>query len=455
VDIVIIGSGILGAHLVFLLSRAGHSITAVDESDIKIKSIRQDYDVRTIVGNGVTPRVLLEADVPNADIVVACTDNDESNMIICFLSKEMGAKKTIARVRNPEYKGYLMGSAQSMAQSRRLSMPKTLGINLFVNPEAITTEEIVSVLCDPYIAPASEFAGGMVQMREFHVDNKNITNQPISKINFPEPCSIIAMVKSKGAIIPSAEDVISLGDHIYVISRTGAMDTLGPLFSTPMRPPKSVVVLGGDRIGFQVAKKLNELNIQVKLIESNPSRCQEIAKELTKTTVVCGEGIDTNLLVEEGVPRADAFVAATERDALNILAGQLVNSLGVPQCMIVVNRPEFISLAQSSGIDFAFSAPLLAANNIMRFVTYAQVVTTELIAGEQLQVIEYVAVPDSVITESVLGKVNLPKGTMIGSIVNNDNVIFPKPDTQVLPGDHVVMVCVPAVSQAVDKLFEK
>jgi trk system potassium uptake protein TrkA len=98
VDIVIIGSGILGAHLVFLLSRAGHSITAVDESDIKIKSIRQDYDVRTIVGNGVTPRVLLEADVPNADIVVACTDNDESTMIICFLSKEMGANKTIARV---------------------------------------------------------------------------------------------------------------------------------------------------------------------------------------------------------------------------------------------------------------------------------------------------------------------------------------------------------------------
>jgi trk system potassium uptake protein TrkA len=455
VDIVVVGSGLIGSHLIFLLSRAGHNITAIDENETQIKSIRQNFDVKTIVGNGVAPRILMEANVPAADVVIACTDNDESNIIICFLSKEMGAQKTIARVRNPEYQGYVVGNARTIIQSRKVSRPKTLGINLFVNPEAITTEEIVSVLFDPYIAPASEFAGGIVQMREFRIDNKIITDQPIGKMNFPEPCSIIAMVKSKVAILPGAEDTIGFNDHAYVISKTGAMDTLGPLFSTPTRPPKSVVVLGGDRIGFQIAKKLNEKNVQVKLIESNLERCQEIAKELTKTIVVHGQGIDTNLLIEEGVPRADAFVAATERDEFNILAGQLVSGLGVPQCMVVVNRPEFISLAQGSGIDFAFSAPLLAANNIMRFITYAQVVTTELIAGEQLQVIEYIAEPNSSIAENVLGKVKLPSGAIIGAITHNNDVVFPKPDDRVVTGDHVIIVCVPALSQTVDKLFAK
>ncbi len=299
--IIIVGAGLIGYRIASLLIREGHDVVVVDQSESELEVIGRQLDAKTILGSGATPRVLREAEVERADLLIATTNNDETNMITCFIARELGARKTVARVRNPEYTGYLVSRVESPIRPRRVVRPKTLGIDLFVNPENIAAEEIVTILSNLYLTALHEFARGRVQVREFAVENEAVANQPIRDIAFVKPCSVAAIVRPTEFIVPSEDDVIHLGDHIYLASAKEDMNELGGMFSEPKRPAKTVVILGGERVGFRVASALEQRGGQIKIIEPNISRCQEIAQKLKRTVVIQGEGTDSDFLIEEGV----------------------------------------------------------------------------------------------------------------------------------------------------------
>ncbi len=298
-------------HLASVLAEGKHEVTIIDPSDTTVEAIRRQMDVKTIVGNATTPKVLREAEVGRADLVLAVTSNDETNMLICFLAKELGAAMTVSRVRNLDYSGYFVTAAKSPIASRKVVRPKTLGIDLIINPEVTVAEEIVENLCTACTTPVSSFVENRLQLAEFRVEQKPFIGKPISKLKFSEPCLIVAVAREAATFIPGPDEILREDDHIYLVAATESIQTLNNQIAKPQEPVKNIVIFGGRRTGALIAENLEKQAVSVMIIEQDQARCQEIAATLKKTTVILGDATDRDLLIEQGVPSADAFVATT------------------------------------------------------------------------------------------------------------------------------------------------
>jgi trk system potassium uptake protein TrkA len=451
--IVIGGAGVVGFHIASLLAKENHEVAVVEQSEEALENVSRQLDVKTVLGDVAIPRTLKEAETHRADLVIAVTNSDETNMITCFIAKELGARMTVARVRNPEYSGYFIGTASSPSAPRKVVRPKTFGVDFFINPVSEAAREIVTILSGFYSTPVESFADGLVQIREFRAERETVTDRPVSGITFPKPCLIVAVLRAEGIFIPSADEVIKPGDRVYLIASREHLDEIGEMFAEPQHPAKSVVVLGGGRVGVLVAEGLRDEGISVKIIEKSLSRCQEIAPKLEGVSVVQGDGTDRDFLVEQGVPLADGFVASTESDELNILSGLLAKKLGVSRNLVLVNNPGNISLADAVGVDVAGSPPLLTARKIARFVLHGWAVSVSLLAGEQIQAVEFVARPAIPIINHKVAEAGLPKGVVAGAIIRDSTVIIPPDDSAVHTGDHVVVVSPLNLTPAVERLF--
>ena len=452
--IIIAGGGIVGFHIASLLAEEKHEVVVVEQSEETLENIRHQLDTKTILGNAATPKVLREAEAHRADLIIAVTNNDETNMLTCFIAKELGANTTAARIRNPEYSGYFITSGKSSSAPRKVIRPKSLGIDVFINPEVEAAKEIMSILSSFYSTPIESFANGLVQIREFKVEKGTIVDKPLRDIIFPKPCVVAAIIRAGELIMPNAGELIKQNDHIYLVASRESMDELGERFAQPQRPAKSVVILGGGRVSFLVTEGLQRRGVLVKVIEENISRCQEIAAKLEGVAVVQGDSTDRDFLIEQGVPSADAFVATTESDKLNILCGLLAKNLGVPRSLILVNKPGYIPLAEAVGVDVAASPSLLTARKIAHFVLHGGAISAALLGGKQLQAVEFVTSSTAHITQRKVIEAGLPKGAIIGAITHNDRVIFPSNDSVVQPGDHVIVISPLSVTLAVEKFFK-
>ncbi len=451
--IIIAGGGVVGFHIASLLAEEEQEVVVVEQSEEALDNIRHQLDVKTILGNAATPKVLREAEVHRADLTIAVTNSDETNMLTCFIAKELGASTTAARIRNPEYSGYFVTTGKSPSAPRKIIRPKSLGIDVFINPEAEAAKEIMSILSSFYSTPIESFANGLIQIREFKVEKGTIVNKPLRDIAFPKPCVVAAIIRAGEIIMPNASEVIKQDDHIYLVASRESMDELGERFAQPQRPAKSVVILGGGRVGFLVAEGLQGHGVLVKVIEENISRCQEVAAKL-EGVVVQGDGTDRDFLIEQGVPSADAFVATTENDELNILCGLLAKNLGVSRSLILVNKPGYIPLAEAVGVDVAASPSLLTARKIAHFVLEGGAISAALLGGKQLQAVEFVTSSTARVAQRKIAEAGLPKGAIVGAITHNDRVIIPPDDSVVQPGDHIIIISPLSVTPAVEKLFK-
>lgn len=453
-NVVVVGAGVGGYHIASTLSREGHSVVVVEQSGTALENVRRYLDVRTVQGSGSNPRVLREAEAPDADLVVAFSASDETNMVSCLLAKALGAKRTVARVRNPEYSGYLVTSAKSPVGPRRVITPESLGIGLFVNPDIMAAEELASILSGFYAVSIEEFAEGRVQAREFPVESETAINKSVREIALPRPCVVAAVVRPTGIIMPARDEPLQKDDHVLVVSSARFMDELGAAFRQTTPPARSVVVVGGERVGFRLAQLLEKRSVGVKLIEPDPVRADEVAALLSKTEVVHGEGTDSELLVEEGVSESDAFIAASVRDESNILMALLAKSLGARRSLTVVERAQYVTLGEAVGLDVVLSPLLLAAGGIVRLVRSPSVVNMAFMAGSRLEVLEFVAGRTAPIANRRLGEVGMPNGAVVGAIVRGESVMLPRANTRIEPGDHVVVVSLPTSVPTLTRVFE-
>ncbi len=452
--IVIVGAGAAGFYVAQLLSREKQEIVVIEQDEEAAEQVRRELDVGVVVGNAAIPRILWQAEVQRADLVVAVTGVDESNMITCFMAKELGAKKTIARVRNPEYSGYLLVGGKSPYATRKVVRPRSLGVDLFVNPEIEAAREIVSILSGLYVTPMEEFADGRVQLREFKADSAAVVGKRLSEIPFPRPCTVVMQGHGDVIGVPAPDAMVTKGDRLYLVASRKDMDQLGAIFEVPRRSPRTVVVFGGGTIGFHVAESLEKRGVQVKLIEKNVARSQEISSRLKRTVVIHGGRPDRELLADEGVANADAFVATTGDESLNILAGLVAKDVGVSRNIVVVDEPEYIPLAEAVGVDVAMSPLLLCGSRIAHYILHGGAVAVALLGKEDAQVIEFVVGANARISKQAIGELEWPRHAVIGAIVRGDAVMLPARTTTIEPGDTVIVAALIDEIPNVERLFK-
>jgi len=452
--IIIAGGGVVGFNIASLLAEEEHEVVVIEKSEPALENIRRQLDVKTIRGNAATPRVLRDAEVGRADLILAVTNSDETNMITCFLAKELGASRTAARIRNPEYSGYFLAPAKSPLAPRKIVRPKSIGVDLFINPEVEVAKAVMAILSGFYSSPVEQFAGGLVQIREFKVEGAELVDKKLAEIALPKPCVVAAIVRAGGVILPSADEIIQADDSVHLVAHRDFMDELGQIFSPPKRPVKSVVILGGGRVGVLVAEGLVGRGVRVKLIEHDINRSQEIAARLSGAVVLQGDGTNRDFLIEQGVPSADAFVADTENDELDILCCLLAKSLGVPRSLTVVKNPSYVPLAEAAGIDVAGSPTLLAARKIAHFVLSGGAISAALLEGKQLEAVEFVVGPTAHIVNKKISQAGLPEEAVAGAVIHNDQVIIPPNDRVVRPEDHVIVISPLSVLHDVEKVFK-
>ncbi|WP_227765472.1 Trk system potassium transporter TrkA [Zhaonella formicivorans] len=441
--IIIIGAGKVGFSLAQRLSEEKHDIVLI-ERDRERREIVDNYlDVMTIVGHGASPRVLEAAGVKNSDLVIAVTDIDEVNMIACMTAKHFGARKTIARVRDPEYAEYSKSFFKQLA-----------GIDLIINPELVTAIEISKVLKTPAALDVEDYAEGKVQLVELRVDpGSPVIGRTLKEAVLPPAVLIAAILRDDKIIIPRGHDTIKKDDIVFIVGQTESMEEAEIIIGTVRPPVQKVMILGGGRIGLYLAKILESYNMDVKLIENNREQCEYLATQLKSTLVLHGDGTDLDLLKEEGAGDVDAFIALTSDDKTNFLIAQLAKQLGAQKTVVQVKRSDYIPIMEHVGIDVAISPRIITAGVILRLVRRGEIVSISLLEGDKAEVIEMELTTPGPFLDVPLQKANFPAGTLVGAIVREGKVIIPNGRDVFKLGDKIVVFSLPQQVSKIESFF--
>ncbi|AFV13050.1 Trk system potassium uptake protein TrkA [Thermacetogenium phaeum DSM 12270] len=441
--VIVVGAGKVGFNIAQILSREGHDVVLIEKDEERIQVVQEHLDIQTICGSGASCATLEEAGVREADMFVAVTESDELNLVACIMAKQYGVPKTIARARNPEY----------VESSRQISYAK-VGIDLLINPERVTALEIVKLLENPQARDVEFYADGKIQLEELEIrDDLPLASRQINQLKNLGQFLIVAIIREGRLIIPGGDDYLRPRDRVYIIARTSEMPRLERHFACRQVRIEDVVILGGGRIGYYLAQQLERKNYNIKVIEKDHKKCKSLAARLKKTLVINGDAVDTDLLLEENIGQADAFIAVTGDDKLNLLVALMAKSLGAKRTVVQVRRSDLIPLLEHVDVDTVVSPRILTAGAILRFVRKGEVASVTVLEDSRAEVIELTVPASAPVVNRRLKEVKLPKGTLIGAIVRGGQAIIPGGDDQVNGGDRVLVFSIPENIPKVEHFF--
>ncbi|WP_148133556.1 Trk system potassium transporter TrkA [Candidatus Formimonas warabiya] len=440
---IIVGAGKVGYSIAQMLSSEGHDVIVIEIDPTRLHTVEEHLDVQTICGNGANPSVLKEAGVEESDLLAAVTELDELNIVSCLLAKSLGVKRTIARVREPEY-----------VDLDQMTQKNALGIDLIINPERVTAHEIAKLITKPEAQIVEYFAGGKVQLLELKMmENSPVCNLELKYLECPQQFLIAAILREGKVIIPRGKDMIKVGDMIFVLAQTKEMGEVERFFGQRRTRMQNVVILGGGRIGYYLAQLLEHKHMNVKIIEKDFNQCQFIAQNLHRCLVIHGDGTDLQLLEDENVGATDLFVAVTGDDKINLLVSLLAKHLGTKKTIAQIRRSDYTPLVEKVGIDRAVSPRKLAASAILRFVRKGKIVSVTLLNDAQAEMMELI-VPESYrYAGKCLKDVGFPSGAIIGALVQENKIIIPRGRDIVCPGDRVIVFALPNSIQKIEQFF--
>ncbi len=428
--VMIVGAGKLGYKLADLMDNEDIEVTMVDTNFKTLESISNHLDVLTVVANGIQIGALKELDIQSYDFLIASTNSDETNTLICTLAKKLKCKKTIARIRNPEF-------------IEQLDFVKSqMGIDYIINPDLTTAIEIERYLLRSYNFYSDDFAKGKVSMVDFHIGNKeDFVGKCIKDLKGLEELLITAISRDGSLIIPNGSTKLMKNDVIHVIGKINNINKLGEMLKINMdkKRSKKAMILGGGKIGFYLAQRLEQDNVLVTIVEADKSRCQYLSERLNHALVIHGDGTDINLLEEEDLASMDAFIGATGFDEQNLLMSLVAKQLGVNKTIAKISRPNYINIIDKLDVDIALNPVNITASDILRYIRGGKVVSVSLLLGGQGEVTEIIATEDLPIVGKPLSELGLPKGIIIGAIVHRGKVIIPKGDTIIHPKDRIIV----------------
>ena len=437
--IIIVGNGKVGFTLAEHLSQEEHDVTVIDTDDEALRHASDALDVMCVKGNGASISPLEEAGVPSADVVIAATNLDEVNMVCCLTAKRLGAKFTIARVRNVEY---------AMEFSH---LKDELGVDLAINPENATAVEISRLLRFPPAANIETFCRGRVELIGFRVrEGDFLVGTPLSAQSrkFQElPMLLCAAERENGeVIIPDGSYVPQVGDHLYLVGDPVGLTSFFRLLGRHTPKSRDVLVVGGGRIAHYLAVILNRIGMHVKIIERSMERCRHLSEVLPHTMILCGDGTDQELLEQENVAATDAFVALTDRDEDNLIISLYAMQQGIPKVVAKSNRQNYAGIAHAAGLDSVISPKLITAGQILQVVRGMQnskgSVMNALykIADGHAEAMEFVANETTRYQGVPLKELKLKKGILIAVLVHNGRIIIPDGSAVISAGDTVIIV---------------
>ena len=437
--IIIAGAGKVGQTLATELLREKHDITVIDQDEEVIRKITDTLDVMCVLGNSANASTLMEAEVERADILIAATATDEINMLCCLIGKHLGAEFTIARIRDPEYNESLF------------MLQHDMGIDMTINPERATAQEISRMLRYPFANNIEPFAKGRVELVEFLAHEGDvICGKPLKTLtghhsNMPKV--LFCAVEREGEVlIPGGEFIIAPGDRVHVAADLVTITQFFRYIGRSAKPIKDVMVLGGGRISYYLAKMVEKMNIRVSMFEINPEKAKLLSDQLPHADVIEGDGTDQDLLEQENLAGMDAFIALSDRDEENLMTGLYARTHGVPKVVVKTNRYAYKDVIANLGLENLVSPRIITCNALLRYVRArvnahgTHVEKLYRLVDGKAEALEFIAKKGDPYIGIPLKHLSVRKGALVAIILHKAKVIVPFGDDVIEAGDHVVII---------------
>ena len=442
-NILICGAGQVGNHAAEVLAAAGNNITVIDKDPERIRKIEDTMDVRTLCGNCASAAVLAEAGCPGADLVLAATDSDEINLLAASVAKGIGAARSIARVHHSAY-----------FEQRGLDYLAHFSIDRLICPEYSTAQAIARTLRNPGAMAIENFARGQIEMQELPVsDDAPAIGISLAELGLPRGTRLAAITRNHQAFIPEGTSVVEGGDVVILVGNATAFQQARKLFHDAESKRRRVVLMGGPSMAVWLCRALRDRGFSIRLFEIDRHRAEELAQKLDWVTVIQADPTDRAVFDEEHIAEADAFVALLDDDEHNILGSAWAKSMGVKQAIAVVQRPDYIHLLESVGIDRPFSPRMVAVKEIERILDEAPLRRMSSLAEGIVDVYWVRAGKRAKVIGKPLREVKLTPDWMIAAIQHDQKVTVPGADDSIQAGDTVLVIGRSGMESKLKKLF--
>lgn len=443
--IVIAGAGEVGYYLAKLLSNESHDIVIIDDNPKIFARVQDELDVIGIKGDACSIRILRQAEVGDADLLISVTSSEKTNFMVCTIGKQLGVKRTIARVNNTEF----------MDPKCSIDFQK-MGIDVMISPEELASREIWRLVKRSAFTDAFEFEMGKLVLVGINLDsNAPVVNRTIAETAALNPdfnYIPIGIQRDGETIVPRSDTKFLLDDHIYFLSLPQGLEEIIKLTGQEEHRIKNIMMLGGGKVGLNAIKKIGRRR-KIKLIEQNQERCMQIADEFSDVLVINSDGHDVRVLEQENLSEMDAYIAVTGNSETNIMSCLMAKAHGVKKTIALVENMDYINLSQTIGIDTLINKKLIAANNIFRYVRHGDVISIAAVHGVDAEVLEFKATEKSKITEGLIKDLKFPKKAIIGGILRKGVAQMVRGTDQILPDDRVVVLSDYSVIKDVEKFF--
>ncbi len=449
-NILIVGCGKAGTILAETLCKEGHDITVMDTNADVVRSLVDNNDVQGVVGNALIIRDLQEAGVDQANILIAMTDSDETNILCCLMARKNKAKHSIARVRNPQYSEQLV------------FMREELGISMMINPEYQTANDIARMLRYPNAIHVETFAKGRMDLAEMKVTAGGVLDGlALSALSNRLKLHLLVCAVKRGEdiTIPDGSFVLKDGDKIYITATHSDLSRFYKAVGDYKARVRSCIIVGGGKIGYYLVRQLLELGFQVKIIEQDLARCEQLSEWFPKATVIHDDGTDQNVLEEEGLAKADACIMLTGIDEENIILSLYAKTVGVEKIVTKINRTSLLSISDSVGLENIVSPKKTTAELILQYVRAKQnsvnsnIITLYRLVEDKLEAIEFIVRGDAKFVGKPLKELHVNSGFLIAGIIRGNKRIIPSGEDVLKVNDSVVVVTTNRKITSLDEMF--
>jgi len=445
--LIICGAGVIGSNLARSLAEEGHDVTLIEQKDSVADRAREKVDARVLVGSAFDPAILESAGAAGADMVIAVTNSDVINLSICSLASAYGAKRKIARVRDMA----LTGIVEKFGRAH-------FHVDEIINPDEFAAQTIIKVVEAPGSREVADFSEGRILLRSFDIPTNSplvgVTLGTLGDLDLPWPFLVVAIHRGEeDVIIPRGENTVESGDRLYVLLPKTSLAEFLTYIHPSVRLPRKVIVYGATGTGMSLVRGLALMVKEVVFLEENRVRAEKAAGELSGIRVIHGMPSDADILRECGVEATDIYIAVSANDHHNLISAVLAKQMGAKGTVIVAHQPEYASIVGGLGIDSFINPRLLATDQILRMIHGSSVCQLASLPECQSQVLEFIPAPGSPITLAPLREVKFPRNAIVGAVNRNSEVILAKGNTQVQPGDSVVVFCKDEALRKLEKLF--
>ena len=443
--IVIAGAGEVGTFLAEFLSNDKQDIIVIDIDEDRLDYVNSNFDVLTILGSATSFKILEEAKVKNADIFIAATQNEHVNLVAASLAKKLGAKRSVARVNNMEY-----------IETKNIRHFRSLGVDNLISPDKLIVDEIIGLIKRSASNEVFEFSKGELSLFVTRLNPQSkVIGKTLKEANSLNPdfeYRALLIVRDNKTFIPKPNDVFKENDLVYVVSRRHGLKRLMEISGQISIDIKDIMILGGGNVGMLTAMEL-EKHYNVKLIEKERAKCEELADVLEKTLVLNADGRDIDVLQQENIDKMDAFIAVTDSSETNIFTSLIAKQYKVKKIITEVENVDFIKISKDLKIEGIINKKLITASHITRYTIRADVISVKLLNTAKADIIEVVARKDSRITKGKLRELEIPKEIIIGGVIRGNESFIATGDTEVKPGDIVVLLVMPSALHKIEKFF--